>query len=207
MHRLVRRVDAVGVELDLARGQHVVVDVVAFGRGLRPSAAAARRRTRGSSPGASPAERPAPRRPTGRGAPRTGSRSRRAGSAPHAERDPRPLQGSEVVLGGTEPDPEAAGELRGGQGLGAEEVEHPDARRVRERPHRGEPRDAMRESTGRRLPRWSRGQPYNISYRVSDLTAMEHVCRSTRVGGSITHPPMGGHRRTIGNVASAYPPR
>lgn len=31
--------------------------------------------------------------------------------------------------------------------------------------------------------------------------------RVTRVGGSMTNPPMGGHRRTIGNVASAYPPR
>ena len=153
MQRLGRGVDPVGVELDLPRGQHVPVDVVALGRGF-----------------VHPPQQLGDVRPVHRLAhpPRSvrldvdpqavGHLEQDLGPAapgplPHAERDPRPFQGSEVVLGGAEPDLQATGELRGGQGLGAEEVEHPDARRVRQGPHRGEPRDSVCEPTGRRLPR------------------------------------------------------
>ncbi len=145
---------AVGVELDLPRGQHVVVDVVAFGRGcVHPPQQLG---------DVGPVHRlPHPQRsvrlhvdPQAVGHLEQDLGAAAPAPLPHAERDPRPLQGPEVVLGGAEPDPETPGELRGGQGLGAEEVEHPDARRVRQRPHRRESRDAMRESTGRRPLRW-----------------------------------------------------
>ena len=153
MHRLASGGDPAGVEHDLPRGQHVVVDVVALGRGgVHPSQQLG---------GVGPVHRlPHPLRsvrlhvdPQA-----VGHLEQDLGTAARLRSPTRSaipaLQGPEVVLGGTDPDPQTPGEPRGGQSLGAEEVEHPDPRRVRKGPHRRKSRDTMRESTGRRSLGW-----------------------------------------------------